>query len=226
MYHKIRITVVSLVVVVICVLSSTATLSYFTDHDVSPNSFTVGNASTTLMLYDNAAGGSEHVFDASNLSPLVDNMDIPLYLQATNDGNIPVYQRFRVVIPIDLGNVVALGLPTMDDGCEIVTTSVNTCSNEYYTVTYNPAVDVNDTPTYAEYYIVSNNVLPVGQATREWPMMEIRIGDISSVNKSLFTCTSGSNNNCVLGINTYSDTIQTAGFISATDAFNNVAEVY
>lgn len=218
MYHKIRITVVSLAVMAICALSSSATLSYFTDTDASSNSFTIGNASTALAIYDDEAGGSGHVFDASNYV-LTDNLDIPFYLQATNDGNIPVYQRFRVVIPKALASVVTLSVPI--DGCTIVSTVESTCSNANYTITYKPSV--ND--IYAEYYIISNSAIDVNESTEEWPTTEIKIGNISGVDNSLFAC-ANNNNDCVLGISAYSDVIQTTGFTNAIDAFANFTETY
>ncbi len=97
MYQKIRITVSSVVVMVLCMLSSTMTLSYFTDTQTTTNEFTIGNASAQFTIYGNADG--TEAFDASAYT-LVDHMDdIPFYLEAENTGNIPVYQRFRVVIP-------------------------------------------------------------------------------------------------------------------------------
>ncbi|MBR3319706.1 SipW-dependent-type signal peptide-containing protein [Candidatus Saccharibacteria bacterium] len=222
MYRKIRITVASLAVVMICLLSSTATLSFFTDSKTATNSFTVGNASTTLATYNHESGDSEHVFDAEDYV-LTDGRTIPFYLQATNDGNIPVYQRFRVVIPIGLADVVTLNLPD----CVISPDTGNTCNNQDYTVTYNPSVVVEETPTYAEYYIVSNNILAVGDNTVEWPTEAIQIGDLSELeDKSLFTCENNDSNNCIFGISTYSDVIQTTGFASAIDAFANSSETY
>ena len=205
MYHKIRITVVSLIAIAICVLSSGATLSYFTDSVATTNNFTVGNASTSLAIYNDVAGDSEHLFNASSYT-LTSNLDIPYYLQATNDGNIPVYQRFRVVIPKDLASVVTLNTPT----------------NSNYTVTYKPSVN----EAYAEYYIVNNTALAVGDTTAEWPTTSIHIGDISDVDNSLFTCANGNANNCVLGISVYSDAIQAAGFTSAAQALANLVETY
>ena len=121
MHRKIRITIVSLMVMIACMISSVGTLSYFTDTDGATNSFTVGNASTVLSMYDDVSGDEKREFDASRYSPLTDGMDdIPFYLQATNSGNIPVYQRFRVVIPIGLEDVVTLKLPT-DESCNIKT---------------------------------------------------------------------------------------------------------
>ena len=129
MYHKIRITVVSLVAITICLLSSTGTLSYFTDTDAQTNSFTVGNASSALVIYDDIAGGTENILDTDDYSPLEDPTNVPFYPKATNDGNIPVYQRFRVVIPIALANVVTLNLPT-ENNCKVETAINNTCSND------------------------------------------------------------------------------------------------
>lgn len=214
MYHKIRITVVSLIAVAICVLSSGATLSYFTDSKSTTNHFVVGNASTSLAIYDDVTGDEYHVLDDSEYTVVANGVlknntklsGIPFYLQATNDGNIPVYQRFRVVIPKDLASVVTLNTPT----------------NSNYTVTYDPSV--ND--TYAEYYIVSNTALAVGNTTAEWPTTSIHIGDISGVDNSLFTCANSNANNCVLGISVYSDAIQAAGFTSAAQALANLVETY
>ena len=225
MYHKIRITVVSLVVVAITVLSSTATLSYFTDTDGATNNFVVGNASTKLVIYNNAAGGENNLFEASDYT-LTDKLSIPLYLQAENNGNIPVYQRFRVVIPITLAGVVTLNLPEMDDNCTIVTTSENTCSNDDYTVTYKPTVSVDNAPEYAEYYIVSNSVLAKDDKTVKWPTTGLYIDGLSDANKALFTCEAG-DNSCVLGIGIYSDAIQTTGFTNgAVSAFADFPETY
>lgn len=222
MYRKIRITVASLAVMIICLLSSTATLSYFTDTQVATNNFIVGNASTVLAIYNHESGDSEHVFNAEDYT-LTNGLDIPFYLQATNDGNIPVYQRFRVVIPISLADVVSINLPD----CVISPATDNTCSNSNYTVTYNPSVSVEDTPTYAEYYIVSNNILDVEGETAEWPTESIHIGNLSGVeDNSLLTCENNDSNNCVFGISTYSDVIQTTGFTSATNAFENSLETY
>ena len=222
MYQKIRITVVSLVVMSVCILSSVMTLSYFTDTDTSSNEFTVGNASTSLAVYDDISGETKRVFDAANYSPLVDR-DIPFYLQATNDGNIPVYQRFRVVIPIALAEYVKLNLPT---NCEVETATNYICASNDYTITYNPSVSVEETPTYAEYYIVSNRELAVDAKTIEWPTEKLVFTGISDAEKSLFTCTNNDNNNCVLGLNIYSDAIQTTGFANANEAFTNLAETY
>ena len=225
MYHRIRIATVSLVAIAICLLSSTGTLSYFTDTDAQTNSFTVGNASSALAVYDDVTTETKRLFDASRYT-LVDGREMPFYPEATNDGNIPVYQRFRVVIPKALAKFVTLELPTMNDNCTVTTTSINTCKNNDYTVTYNPSVDVNSEPTYAEYYIVSNNPLGVGNTTANWPTTKILINGISEADKALFTCADNTNNNCTLGISIYSDVIQTTGFTDALSAFANLAETY
>ena len=192
MYHKFRITITAIVVMMFCTLSSTMTLSYFTDTDSTTNSFTIGNASTALSIYGDDVG--EQAFDASNYTLTPNMPDIPFYLQATNDGNIPVYQRFRIVIPTALADSITLNLPTTTD--------------EY--------VVTNQSGTY---YIVSTEALAVGETTAHWPTLAIHVGDITNIDTSQFTCSDNSNNNCVLGINVYSDAIQTAGFANATDAF-------
>lgn len=225
MYHKIRVAVVSLVVLSAIILSSTGTLSYFTDTDSQTNDFAVGNVSTELLIYNDTSGGDQHIFNASDYT-LAENLSIPFYPQAKNDGNVSIYQRFRVVIPIALASVVTLDLPTMDNDCVVETASNHTCENADYTVIYNPSVSVENTPTYAEYYIISKSALAVNATTSEWPTEAIKIGDISGVDDSLFTCADSSGNNCVLGINAYSDAIQTTGFTDAISAFTNIAETY
>ena len=225
MYHKIRVAVVSLVVLSAIMLSSTGTLSYFTDTDSKTNDFAVGNVSTVLSIYSDAFGSSELDVNADEYK-LTNNSPKPFYLKATNDGNVSIYQRFRVVIPITLASVVTLNLPTMDNDCVVETASNHTCENADYTVIYNPSVEVENTPTYAEYYIISKSALAVNATTSEWPTEAIEIGDISGVDDSLFTCADSSGNNCVLGINAYSDAIQTTGFADAISAFTNMAETY
>lgn len=227
MYYKIRITVVSLVVIVVCVLSSAGTLSYFTDSDSKQNDFTVGNASTKLSIYKNTDGAP---FDVADLDPLTDGMqDIPYYLQAINDGNISVYQRFRVVIPIELANVLTLKI----DNCTLVVdntdTDVSRCENANYSIIYNKSVDVENTPTYAEYYIVSKNKLGVGVKTSEWPTAAIVVGNISNVENfdQIATCEDNDANKCSFGVRAYSDVIQTTGFTNgAIQAFENYTETY
>ena len=206
MYHKVRITVASLVVIAITVLSSTGTLSYFTDTDAKVNDFTVGSVSTALAIYDDVTGGNKHELVASNyVLTSGEARNIPFYLQAENDGTVSVYQRFRVVIPIALASVVTLETP----------------NNANYVVTYNSSVN----NTYAEYYIVNQNVLGVGQVTNEWPTVAIHINGNFVANDPRFVC-EGDGNNCVLGIRAYSDAIQAAGFTDATTAFGNLTETY
>ncbi len=226
MYHKIRITVVSLVVMAMCVLSSVGTLSYFTDTDAAINNFVVGNASTKLAIYDDVTGDEYREIDASRYT-LVQNLQIPFYLQATNDGNIPVYQRFRVVIPKALSSAVTLDLPTMNDNCAINTSAESTCRNDNYIVKYKPSVMDGDNE-YAEYYIMSVNPLAKDSKTVEWPTVKLAIGDITSEMEGLFVCpeSDDSGNNCTLGISAYSDAIQTTGFNSATEAFDSLRETY
>lgn len=224
MYHKIRITVVSLALVAICALSSATTLSYYTDTDTQSNRFTIGNASTTLKIYSDDTGSAE--LDPSEDDPLTDGDTIPFYLQATNNGNIPVYQRFRIVIPTALAQVVELNLPTMDEGCTIKTAQESTCSNEHYTVTYKPSVQSGDAPVHAEYYIASKQVLGLNQQTVKWPTFGLRIGGISNIHRDLFTCADNDDNNCVFGISAYSDAIQTTGFNDVSSAFANFTETY
>ena len=94
-----------------------------------------------------------------------------------------------------------------------------------YTITYKSSVSVEDTPTYAEYYIVSNDELEVDGKTKEWPINGIKFGDISSLDESLFTC-DNNDSSCVVGVKAYSDAIQTAGFQTAAGAFAGVGETY
>ena len=226
MYHKIRITVVSLVVMAMCALSSVGTLSYFTDTDVATNNFVVGNASTKLAIYDDVTGDEYREIDASGYT-LVQNLQIPFYLQATNDGNIPVYQRFRVVIPKALSSVVTLDLPTMNDNCTINTGGKSTCRNDSYIVKYEPSI-VDGDNEYAEYYIMSVNPLAKDSKTVEWPTVKIRVGNITSEMESLFVCPASddSGNNCTLGISAYSDAVQTTGFMDVENAFSGFVETY
>lgn len=236
MYHKIRITVVSLVVIAMCVLSSVGTLSYFTDTDSATNNFVVGNASTKLAIYDDVTSDEYHVLDASEYTVVANGVlknntelpGIPFYLQATNDGNIPVYQRFRVVIPKALSSVVTLNLPTMSENCSINTSSESTCRNDSYIVNYKPSV-AGDNNEYAEYYIMSVNALAKDGKTTEWPTVELKIGSITPDMESLFVCPTSddSGNNCTLGIRAYSDAIQTTGFVGGVEnAFASFRETY
>ena len=200
MLQKIRIAVASLAIMMLCLISSSSTLSYFTDTDSKENIFLVGNASTALTIYDELSPNRE--LNASNYT-LTNNLEIPLYLTATNDGNIPVYQRFRIVMPKDLGGIVTF---TLSD-----------------TTNYTVSHSTND--TYSEYYIVSNNILGVGNSTVEMTAgTKLKIGDISGLS-NLFVC-NGDANNCTLGIRFYSDAIQTTGFNNADEAFSNFNETY
>ena len=159
-----------------------------------------------MAIYDDISSATPRQFDVATYSPLTDR-DIPFYLQATNDGNIPVYQRFRVVIPKALANVVTLDLPNSTD----------------YTVTYEASV--ND--TYAEYYITSTNPLAAGATTNSWPSeAKITINGLNEANKSLFACSGADNNDCVFGIDVYSDAVQVAGFADAATAFAGFTETY
>ena len=226
MYRKIRITVVSLVVMTICMLSSTATLSYFTDTDSATNEFTVGKAASSLSIYEDE--NSITPFGTTNIGPLTDNMpDIAYYLQATNTGNIPVYQRFRVVIPGALANAITLEIPNCTLVADVNNTNISTCSNSDYSVTYDSSVPV-DNATYAVYYIVSNVVLGLNEKTANWPTSAIKVGTVSTVTdlQDITTCTTNDSNNCKFGIRAYSDVIQTTGFTSAVQAFDGFAETY
>ena len=191
MYHKIRITVAAIVVMALCMLSSTMTLSYFTDTASTVNNFKIGNASSTLSIFKDSAG--ETPFNANEYALTPNMPDIPFYLQATNNGNIPVYQRFRIAIPANLD--ITLDLPETDK--YIVTEQSGT------------------------YYIVSKEILAVGETTAHWPTSTIVVGNIPS-DMSPYTCPADDNNNCILGINVYSDVIQTTGFTSAENAFTNL----
>ncbi len=189
MFQKVRITVASIAIIALCLLSSTFTLSYFTDTDGSTNNFKVGHAASALSIFKDSAG--ETPFVASDYT-LEQGMDIPFYIEAENTGNIPVYQRFRVVIPADLTGLITLETPPTDK----------------YTVTQSANV----------YYIVSTGVLTVDETTEHWPTVAIHIGNIPS-DMSPYECSDATDNNCVLGLNVYSDVIQTTGFDSATAAF-------
>lgn len=236
MYRKIRITVASLVVIAMCVLSSVGTLSYFTDTDSATNNFVVGNASTKLAIYDDVTGDEYHVLDTSEYTVVTNGVlknntelpGIPFYLQATNDGNIPVYQRFRVVIPIELANVLTLKMNNCTLVVDNTDTDVSRCENANYSIVYNKSVDVENTPTYAEYYIVSKSELGVGAKTSEWPTAAIVVGNISNVENfdQIATCEDNDTNKCLFGVRAYSDVIQTTGFTSAIQAFENFTETY
>ena len=221
MYHKVRITVVSLVITLVCVLSSTGTLSYFTDTDAKTNSFVVGNASTVLAIYDDVSGQEKHILDVNDYSPLEDDTQVGFYLQATNDGNIPVYQRFRVVVPAALASVVTLNLPNMNS-CVVETESEHRCDNDDYIVKYESSTNNGE---FAEYYIMSKNAIPVEGNTVEWPTEKMTFGNISEVDDSVYTC-GEDENDCAFGISVYSDAVQTTGFTNVEDAFVNTGETY
>lgn len=221
MYHKIRITVVSLAVILVAILGSTETLAYFTDTESQTNTFTVGNISTVLKVYSNVSGDASSwtEFNAGGYT-LSSNMDpIPYYLQVTNTGNIPVYQRFRVVIPIGLADALSLELPCTLD-------SSSTCSGNGYKVDYISSVVVGGTQTYAEYRITSINPLSVGGTTAAWPTTAIKIGTLPDDWENIATCAGNDANHCTFGIKVYSDVIQTTGFNDATAAFANFTETY
>jgi hypothetical protein len=129
------------------------------------------------------------------------------------------------VIPIALANVVTLNLPT-ENNCKVETAINNTCSNDNYTIRYDSSVDVDNKPTYAEYYVTYNHVLPVDGKTSRWPLTGVHIDGLSGANKDLFTCDENNSNNCVFGISAYSDAIQTTGFQNAIDAFEEFGETY
>lgn len=242
MYYKIRITVASLVVMAVCLLTSVGTLSYFTDTTSMVNTFTVGSVATQLAMYSDDSGTTP--FDINGVGPLTSNLstgdsDVNLFMQATNTGNVPVYQRFRVVIPKALANMVTLKLPPMTDECKIDTTFENApegtpeesleseCSNENYTVKYKPAVIVDNEAKYAEYYITSKAVLDVNAVTAKWPALGFSFNGVSEANKDMFVCENNDSNKCVLGISIYSDAIQTVGFANdAVNAFADLAETY
>lgn len=212
MYHKIRITVASLAAVLLSIAGSSMTLSYFMDTDAETNNFVVGNVSTELTIYKDSNASAK--LSASDYT-LVDQLSVPFYLSAKNDGNISVYQRFRVVIPKALAEKVQLKL----DDCVL---SSGSCSSDDYTITYNSNVD----NTYAEYYLTSKSALGVNASTAEWPATELYFDGITDADTSQFSGCGSDNNSCVLGIKAYSDAIQTTGFTSATSAFENFTETY
>ncbi|MBQ6396457.1 hypothetical protein IJH89_02630 [Candidatus Saccharibacteria bacterium] len=227
MYQKFRIIVASFSLMLLCFLSSTATLSYFTDTDSKFNSFTIGNASTSLSLYDDLSSDPPHLFDAAAHSPLEENVPIPLYLQATNDGNIPVYQRFRIVLPLALADSITFDLPN----CSLAPSAdpsdeTLSCETASYSISYNPSVLVDNVPTYAEYYLTGLTPLATAQTTTESPLSSFTIKNIANLDPSVLTCSENNQNNCAFGLNIYSDAIQTAGFEDALSAFLNFPETY
>ncbi len=215
MHKQIKILVASIVAIGMCIIGSSATIAYLTDTEQQVNNFTVGRASTTLTIYDDSG-----VLDPSSYSPIEDGTTVTYHLKAENDGNISVYQRFRVVLPIALKDAVTLTLSDMGD-CDVRTATNNTCENTNYIATYNPSVN----STYAEYYIMSKAKLDVSATTVEWPTAQINFVSVSTIDSSLLTCGGGSNS-CVLGVRAYSDAMQTTGFNSVTEAFQNFTETY
>ncbi|MBR0488532.1 hypothetical protein IJJ39_02575 [Candidatus Saccharibacteria bacterium] len=217
MYHKVRAIVASLVIITICILSSSGTLSYFTDTDSMTSNFIVGNASTSLAVYDDVTGDEYHLLDVSNYEPLVENTEVPFILESTNDGNIPVYHRFRVVIPSALASVTTIVFSDMDACVVEDSTTDHTCSNDNYVVSYTPPTDTSD----AEYSIVSKHAISVGESVSKWgwPTEKIVFGDLAGIDTSVYTCEQDDANNCTFGIGIYSDSIQTTGFADAEAAF-------
>ena len=215
MYRSLKIMVASIVAIGLSVIGSSMTIAYFTDTDEQTNNFVVGNASTELKTYD-AAGE----LNPSNYEALEDGDTIVFRLKATNNGNINVYHRFRVVLPIAARDAVTLTLDGMG-GCDVRTAANNTCENASYLATYNPSVG----GAYAEYYIMSKAVLTKDNSTVEWPTAQLNIVALSGVDTSIFTCASG-DNSCVLGVRAYSDAIQTTGFDNVVTAFQNFTETY
>ena len=94
-----------------------------------------------------------------------------------------------------------------------------------YSTDVDDNVMVGGVPKYVVYYFVSNKALGVGEKTSEWPFESIAISGLTSANLSLFTCEGNNNNNCVLGIDVYSDVIQTNG-TDATNPFKDFVEIY
>ncbi|MBR2725763.1 hypothetical protein IKE87_00625 [Candidatus Saccharibacteria bacterium] len=215
MHKRIKIMVASIIAIGMSIVGSTMTIAYFTDTDEQINNFVIGNAATELKIYDNNGE-----LDPSSYEPLEDGTTINFRLKAANNGNINVYQRFRVVLPIALRDAVTLTLDSMG-GCDVKTVAGNTCENANYLATYSPSVN----STYAEYYIMSKAVLSKNATTAEWPTAQINIAGLSVVDRTLLTCENG-NNSCVLGVRAYSDAIQTTGFDNVVSAFQSFTEVY
>jgi hypothetical protein len=140
-------------------------------------------------------------------------------MKAVNDGNIKVYQRFRLVLPAALADAVTLNLEGMN-GCDVRTATSNTCENDNFIANYNPSVN-----GHAEYYIMSKSRLEKNAATTEWPTASLDIANLSSIDRSRLVCESGANS-CVLGVGAYSDAIQTTGFNNVTEAFQSFTETY
>lgn len=226
MYSKLRITLASLSLILLSTLTSTATVAYFTDTDTTTSTFVLGHASTALSVYDDVSLATYHPFSADAYEPLTQGQEIPLYLSAENGGNIPVYQRFRLVLPANLASALTLNLP----GCSLAPTSGDstecTCTTEHYTVIYRPSVNVANASTYAIYYIYSNLPIAPGAATPEWPTTQIVVGNLDNIDPTDFTCANNDPNACTFGLSYYSDVIQTTGFSDPISAFQNFTETY
>ncbi len=224
MYNKIRIATAAGALAVICIASSSGTLSYFTDTAESSNSFAVGRVASELHIYKDTLGSTFMNSDYGEGHPITAGESIPYYLQAENTGNIDAYQRFRIVVPISVASAIDLKFAGDIADCNAKTAENNTCDGELYKVTYDDSVNVEDTPTYAEYYIESKNFLAKGGTTEPWPTTAIVIENTTEDLSSL-SCGEASNN-CTLGIKVYSDTIQAYGFNDVGAAFADFKETY
>ena len=226
MYSKLRVTLASLSLILLSTLTSTTTVAYFTDSDSTSSTFILGRADTVISAYDDVSSVPYTPFSADTYGPLVQDQEIPLYLSAENNGNIPVYQRFRLVLPITLASALTFNLP----GCTLTplaeSPTDSTCTTESYTVIYHPSVNIENLPTYAIYYIYSNQPIAPGAATPEWPTTKIIVGNLDNVNPADFTCANNNLNSCAFGLSYYSDVIQTTGFSDPISAFQNFAETY
>ncbi|MBR2709999.1 hypothetical protein IKE72_02890 [Candidatus Saccharibacteria bacterium] len=214
MHGKLKIMLASLAAIAMSIVGSSMTIAYFTDTDGGVNNFVVGHASTALTIYDD--GGE---LNPASYEPLEDTQHITFRMKAVNDGNIKVYQRFRLVLPVALADAVTLNLEGMN-GCDVRTATSNTCENDNFIANYNPSVNGR-----AEYYIMSKSILEKNAATTEWPTASLDIANLSAVDQSQLVCENGANS-CVLGVGAYSDAIQTTGFNSVTEAFQNFTETY
>ncbi|MBR2710004.1 SipW-dependent-type signal peptide-containing protein [Candidatus Saccharibacteria bacterium] len=226
MYKKIRIATAAGALAVICIASSSGTLSYFTDTVETSNSFAVGRVASELHIYKDTLGSTFMNSDYDEEHPIEAGKPIPYYLEAENTGNIDAYQRFRIAVPINVASVINLKFAGDLTDCDVKTAEDNTCDGELYKVTYDDSVNVEDTPTYAEYYIESKTILAKDGKTEPWPTTAIVIEN-GATNEDLSKLTCGvASNNCTLGIKVYSDTIQTYGFKNVGAAFADFKETY
>ncbi|MBR2725768.1 SipW-dependent-type signal peptide-containing protein [Candidatus Saccharibacteria bacterium] len=224
MYRKIRITAIAMVLAVICIASSSGTLSYFTDTDDAENNFVVGRVASSVSVYKDTNKTAFSEADYGGNNPLVPKKEIDYFVEAENTGNIEAYQRFRIVIPITLKDVISLKLYGNLSSCDVKVNDV--CENEDYKVTYDDSVEVESVPTYAEYYIESKNILAKDGKTANWPTSALYIEEnAENIDLSELAC-GESSNNCTLGVKVYSDTIQTYGFDNVSSAFVNFTETY